>query len=863
MTGMPDERVGAAEQRLAAIVDSSDDAIVAKDLSGVITSWNPAAERMFGYTAAEAVGSHITLVIPPETSAEEVRKRIRRGEAVERFETTCQRKDGSRFTVWLTLSPVRDAGGAVAGASIIARDITDRAIAEARLAEARAAQADLQRRLLTLVAASGTLLGTPRIEATVEGAIALARELVDADAYAIWRFEPYAMEWRTIASFGLSSEFVADVTIRQGELRDFPYPDPLVIDNLEQMPMIERRREAYRREGVNALLIVPLFIRGRATATMVFYSKHRHKFTGVELETSRALGNLAASGITTAELYEEQRRSREQADFMVEIGSALASSLDYHQTMRTLVGLAVPRIADWCAVDMLGASGALERLAVEHANPQRIDLVRAVHERYGDPESPYDEETVIRTGRPVILPHVSDAMIAAAARGDEELLHKLRGLGIVSYMCVPLSVQDRSVGAITFVSTGRRFGEADLRFAEQIALRAGLAVENALAYADAREASRLKDEFLATLSHELRTPLNTLLGYARMLQSGVIPPDRQTRAVDIVERNATSLSQIVADVLDVSRIISGKLRFDLQPVDVGPVIREAMETVRPAADAKHIRIVLTLESLENTVGGDPARLQQVLWNLLSNAVKFTQAGGRIDIRVRHGDTTIDVEVADTGIGIAPDFLPYVFDRFRQADSRFSREHGGLGLGLAIARHIVEMHGGRIDAMSEGTGRGATFRVSLPRLMPKHDADVVERSTVGGAPWRRLSGLRVLAVDDQEDTLAMLRDILEAAGAQVTTASGADEAIRLIESQPPDVLLADIGLPGVDGLELIRRIRHSSVPEAQHVPAAALTAYVRAEDSAAALESGYHLHVPKPVDPNEVVRIVGSLAGRSS
>jgi CheY-like chemotaxis protein len=302
------------------------------------------------------------------------------------------------------------------------------------------------------------------------------------------------------------------------------------------------------------------------------------------------------------------------------------------------------------------------------------------------------------------------------------------------------------------------------------------------------------------------------------------------------------------------------LRFEMEPIDPALVVREAIDTVRPAADAKNIRIVTTIDPLDTLPRADPARLRQVMWNLLSNAVKFTPPGGRVDVRVRANATTADIEVADTGIGIAPEFLPYVFDRFRQADSRFSREHGGLGLGLAIARHIVEMHGGQIEASSAGQGKGSTFRVRLP-LSPSRAADRREPFRVTPTS-RQLAGVRVLAVDDQEDALDMLRDALEAAGAEVTTALAAEEAIGLLDRVAPDVLLADIGLPGMDGFELIRRVRRSANARTQRLPAAAITAYARPEDRRYALENGFQEHVPKPVDPAEVVRIVGSLAGRA-
>jgi PAS domain S-box-containing protein len=861
---MSDNRSPAAALRLAAIVESSDDAIVSKDLDGYITSWNRAAEHMFGYSADEAVGQHITLIIPKERLSEEdgVLSRIRRGESVEHFETVRIRKNGTTLPVSLTVSPIRDATGRVIGASKIARDITERTRAEALLAQAETAQADLQRRLLTLVEASSTMLATPSLEAVLERTMSLSRELVAADAYAIWRLDAYAREWRCQTSTGLSDDLKARILATFDEdLQELPFTEPLAIDDLESADLVSRRLEAYRHGGIEGLLIVPLTIGGRRTATLVFYSRHRHAFNVVEVQTARAIGNLAAAAMTTAELYEEQRKSREQADFLVQVGSTLAGSFDYTQTLTALAHLAVPAIADWCAIDILDEDGALRRLASAQADPKKTVLAAEVQEGYLGPGSPYSAESVVKSGTPVVLPHISDALASESLRAEPERARVVRSLGLVSYMCVPLSAHNRVMGAISFVAadSGRHFTEQDLRFAKQVTSRAGLAVENARAYVEARDANRLKDEFLATLSHELRTPLNTLLGYARMLLEGVIAPAKQRRAIEIVERNATSLSQIVADVLDVSRIISGKLRLELQPADLPTIVAEAIETVRPAADAKSIRISTTIESLDRVVQADAPRLQQVIWNLMSNAVKFTPQGGRIDVRVRHERSSILVEVADTGIGIAPDFLPYVFDRFRQADSRFSREHGGLGLGLAIARHIVEMHGGQIEVASPGPGKGATFTVSLP-MAGMQTGESAASVPVASAP-QRLAGVRVLAVDDQQDSLWMLRDALEAAGADVTTALGGEEAIQLIESTPPDVLVADLGMPGMDGFELIKRVRRSTNAHTQQLPAAAITAYARPEDRVLALESGFQVHMPKPVDPKEIVRVVGSLAHR--
>jgi PAS domain S-box-containing protein len=383
----------------------------------------------------------------------------------------------------------------------------------------------------------------------------------------------------------------------------------------------------------------------------------------------------------------------------------------------------------------------------------------------------------------------------------------------------------------------------------------------------AQEASRLKDDFLATLSHELRTPLNAILGYTRMLRSGLIATDKQGRALETIERNATSLTEIIEDVLDVSRIISGKVRLNVRSIDLPTVIRESIEAVRPAADARGIRLECIFDSRDAPVSGDPERLQQILWNLVSNAVKFTDRGGRVQIRLEYDESHVAILVSDTGIGIAPEFLPYVFERFRQGDSGVTREHGGLGLGLAITRHLVEMHGGTIDVSSEGLGAGATFRVTLPVMVahakPQEMRRVHQRGHRSGAdiPLAALRGVSVLAVDDDVDALAMAREILEAAGASVTTADSARQALSLIDVSPPDVLLADVGMPKMSGFELISEIRKSPNARVREMPAAALTAYARSEDRLHALRSGFQLHLAKPIDPGELMEAIASLANQ--
>jgi PAS domain S-box-containing protein len=441
-------------------------------------------------------------------------------------------------------------------------------------------------------------------------------------------------------------------------------------------------------------------------------------------------------------------------------------------------------------------------------------------------------------------------------------------LPVRSYLAVPVKKRAGGViGGLFFGhSTVGRFTEHHERLALGVAAWASVALENARMFGMVQEASRLKDEFLASLSHELRTPLNAVLGYARMMRSGILAGERQAKAVEAIERNATSLTQIVEDVLDISRIISGKIRVYVQPVDLPQIVSNAIEAVQPAADAKGVRIERVLDPHASPVSGDPERLQQVLWNLLSNAVKFTRRGGQVQVRLCRVNSHVEVSVADTGIGISPEFLPHVFERFRQADASITRERGGLGLGLSIARQLAEMHGGTVEAASGGIGHGATFTLLLPLMIvhptPRAEVERVHpraTPTSSSGSLGDLRGVHVLAVDDDADAVALMADVLQSAGARVSTATSADDALRLIEAELPQVLVSDLGMPRVDGFQLIQRIRNHRNPLVRRLPTAALTAYARSEDRVKALQAGFHIHLAKPIDPRELAAAVAALA----
>jgi PAS domain S-box-containing protein len=429
--------------------------------------------------------------------------------------------------------------------------------------------------------------------------------------------------------------------------------------------------------------------------------------------------------------------------------------------------------------------------------------------------------------------------------------------------------------------------ERDLQAAKEMADAANrqkdeLLERERVARADAERASRMKDEFLANLSHELRTPLNAVLGWAQILRHNPGPGD-VAEGVQVIERNARAQMQIIEDLLDMSRIISGKVRLDVQRLDLADVVRSAAETVRPAADAKSVRLQTVLDALAGPISGDPNRLQQVFWNLLSNAVKFTPKGGRVQVVLERVNSHVEVSVIDTGEGIAPEFLPHVFDRFRQADAGTNRRHGGLGLGPSIVKQLVELHGGSVRVKSGGVGFGSTFTVALPLtvLHPEPEPEPQRRHPAAGAvpvmsdTCVQIEGVRVLVVDDEADARALVKRLLEECKAVVTTAASADEALQHLTAAgapssssspssppPPDVLISDVGMPGQDGYALIKRVRALGAERSGNVPAIALTAYARAEDRMRAVLAGFDQYLVKPVEPAELITMVAVLSGRS-
>jgi signal transduction histidine kinase len=553
----------------------------------------------------------------------------------------------------------------------------------------------------------------------------------------------------------------------------------------------------------------------------------------------------------------------QRASFLAEASRVLAGSLDWEATLKSMARVAVPYLADYVVVDVLDIERRLRRLGAVHARP---DLEVSLAETSPFAFEPGVESPlagVIERGEPTLVREVTDDWLAARPRDAQHL-----GAGQLrptSLMLVPLRARGRTLGVVCFALTHptRRYALADLAIAEDLAQRAALAADNARLYRDAQDASRAKDEFLAVLSHELRTPLTPVLGWVRMLRTGTLKPEAAGRALETVERNTRLQVQLVEDLLDVSRIITGKLHLDLRPVALGEVLDAAADAVAAAVAQKSIELTRSVAADVPIVEADANRLQQVLTNLLSNAVKFTPDGGRVAASIAAAGAHVRITVADTGQGLLPDVAPHIFERFRQADSTITRQYGGLGLGLAIVRHIVELHGGTVQAASEGPGLGSTFSVSLPVAGPALARDPTSASADAGTPMAALgstlSRLRVLVVDDERDARELLATLLETAGATVTVVSSAAEALDAVAKQPPDVLLSDLAMPLRDGYDLMREVRARGA--ADGVVAVALSAQARPEDRERALASGFHAHVAKPVDPATLAAVIRNLVGR--
>ena len=830
---------------LSALIESADDAIISKTLDGIITSWNNGAERIFGYQAEEVLGKPITIIIPPDHLQEEpvILSRLRAGERIEHFETVRMGKDGRLIDISLTVSPIVGPDGKVVGASKIARDVTEQRRARRALDEAS------QRLKLALAAAH------------------LGDWVWDA------RTDLVTLSETAAEIFGVP----AGQKMSRAEMRKLLEPD----DRERAMVVAETALANYTDYEIECRLKRP--DKGEAWISATG--------GGIYDQNGELIGQLGfVQDISTRKANEETLR--EQADALRtlnEVGKLISAELDLHKTVQAVTD---------AATDLIGAqygSFFYNVLNEEGSSYMLFTLAGAPREMFDHLPMPratdlfgatFRGEGVVRIGNVKHDPRYGKNSPYYGIPEDH--------LPVTSYLAIPVASRSGEVlGGLFFGHPEPdMFTERDEIVVAGLAAQAAVAMDNARLYETAKraraeaekaaaekerlyrqaeESSRLKEEFLATISHELRTPLSAILGWARMLRMGQLSEENAAKALDTIERNARAQAQLVDDLLDVSRIVTGKLRMNVQPADPNSFIEAAVDAVKPAAEAKGVRVHKVIDTGPVAIPGDPVRLQQVVWNLLSNAIKFTPRGGHVQIRSERVNSHLEIVVSDTGQGISSDFLPHVFDRFRQADQKTSRHHGGMGLGLAIVRHLVEMHGGSVQANSEGEGRGSTFTVMLP-ITPIYQVDPsgarVHPAARDLLPANddctdRLDGLRILVVDDEADTREMLKEGLQYCGAKVSVAGNAAEALEALTTTSPDILISDIGMPGIDGYDLIRKVRDLPRERGGKIPAIALTAYTRTEDRLSSLRAGYDMHVPKPVELAELVAVAATVVRRKS
>ncbi len=787
------KRVEETQARLAAIVESSDDAIVGKTLDGRIHSWNTGAERLFGYTAQEAIGELISLLIPPDRQDEEglIMERLRRGERLEHFETVRLSKQGRRIDISLTISPIRDSTGRVIGASKIARDITARRQVEQALRESEAQ----------------------------------FRQLANALPQIVWTARPdgfidyYNDRWYEFTGFG------------RDEFGDSSWQAILHPDD------VKRSADTYDgciRSG--NLYQIEYRFKDRRTGGFRWFLGRAYPVRDDQSQIVRWFG--------TCTDIDDTKQAEQTTRFLAAASATLAELTDYESTLQKVASLAVPFFADWCSVDMVESDGSVSRLAVTHADPDKVRFVRELDRRYPThPSDPGGVGKVVRTGEPEWAAAIPDKLLEGLAKNDEHL-GIIRELGFKSFVCVPLKSRGKVLGVLTFVTaeSGRNYDIDDLRAAEDLAHRAVIAIENASLLAALRDTDRRKDEFLAMLAHELRNPLSPIRNAVEIFRAKGPPIPELEWARDVIDRQTEQMTRLIDDLLDVSRITTGKIELRKQRVELASVVDNAVESSRPLIDSRGHKLIVVLPPEPIQLDVDPTRLSQVLLNLLNNAAKYMDQGGRIWLTARRDGDMVVIQVKDTGIGIPTEMLPRIFEMFTQVDRSLDRAQGGLGIGLTLVRRLVELHGGTVEARSDGSGNGSEFDVRLP-IARAEDAKPPQATHIAenvAAPAKR----RLLIVDDNQDSANSLAMLLRLMGNEVHTAYDGLEAVAVATTFRPDVMLLDLGLPKLNGYDVARRIR---VEHEGRVVLIALTGWGQEDDRRRSKEAGFNHHLTKPVD----------------
>ena len=866
------KRAAQRSSLLASIVQSSNDAIIGKTLDGIIVSWNAAAERIYGYTAAEAIGQPISVIIPPDKAFElaDILQQVGQGERVEHSEAMRVRKDGRPIDVSVSISPIKDDIGQITGASAIARDITERKRNEARLRYLWEASSILASSLdLEVTLSSIAQAAVPGIADWC--VVDLLTATGEVNRLAVAHVDPAKVELARAQHRWHPEDFNAPEgvgkVLRTRRSEFYPIiPEEVLIAGARDAEHLQIIREL----GLTSAMIVPLVARDRVLGAITFVTSEsgRH-YDQSDLDLAQELARRAALAVDNAQLYRETQQAlrlhqdvEERLSLLVDASGTLLGSLRLDDVLPAILDLARRSIAadayavwrmnssdnQWHAVASAGLSEAYRVASLSAVGAGVVPVATYIIEDV-------DQDQVL------------------------DMRHEMyKAEGIRSLLVLPLKIHHENSGTLVFYfHQPHHFDESEVRIASALADLAASALGTADLYEEqshmrtqAEEANRTKDEFLVTLSHELRTPLTAILGWISLLRTNKLDEATTTKAMETIERNTRAQTQLIEDILDVSRIITGKLSLASQPLSLDSIVEAALTSARPTALNKGVQLESSFDAV-GLVAGDPNRLQQIVWNLVANAIKFTPRGGQVQVTLTKVDSQAEIRVIDTGQGISAEFLPHVFDRFRQADGTNTREHGGLGLGLSIVRHLTELHGGTVQVQSAGKGQGTTFTVRLP-LLAVHRPDngvgpatelepataTADAADNGSVLSKRLQGLRILVVDDEPDSRTMIASALALHSAETRTAASAAQALAVLEGWRPDLLVSDIGMPGEDGYSLIRRVRARGPEQGGTIPALALTAYAGVKDNRRALEAGFQLHIAKPVTPDQLTTAIAGL-----
>lgn len=886
------------EAQLSSIFQTIPDGIAILDSTGQITAANKAAERILRLTRSEIIERgyndpswFITTVDGHPFPEEELpfARVMQTGEPVYGIEHGISHADGTRRILSINASPLFDEEGETINVIAALSDITERKQTEderVQLVQEQAARALAevsQQKSAFLAEVSAVLSSSLEYEQTLQSVANLA-----VPYFADWCSVDLLNDDRTIGRVAVAHSDPEKVQFGWEVAQRFPrhLDDEYGIAKVMQTGQVEiaieitdeqlvaavqnaEYLEILRGVGLKSSIIAPLQARGRVlgSITFVFTESDRH-YCLEDIALAEDLAQRAAIAIDNARLYNETQQAKLAAELaanrtarLLAVMTALSESLTSAQVAQVIIEQ---------GMSALGASCGL--VAVLNQEASELEIIQAIgYEHVGEFQrsfsihAPYPLAEAVRTGQPVWLETIENRI----ARYPD-LAEAYAKVGSKAWISVPLLIEGQAVGGLSLsFSTVSQLCESDRAFVLALAQQSAQSIDRARLYeserqarAQAEAANRIKDEFLAVLSHELRTPLNPILGWTRLLRRGTLDSGRTAVALETIERNAELQVQLIEDLLDISRILQGKLSLNSTPINLKTTLKAAIETVRLAAEAKNIQIQTQLEPNVSDVLGDATRLQQVVWNLLTNAIKFTPTGGRVEVELKTIDSSAQIQVRDTGKGIKPEFIPYVFDTFRQADSSITRTFGGLGLGLAIVRHLVELHGGTVKAESFGEGQGATFTVTLPLLARSNEVNSDHKDNLSlKAHTSPLARLCILAVDDEVDNLELVQFILEQAGATVISVSSATDALQQLNESKPDVLIADIGMPKIDGYMLIRQVRQLSTEQGGQIPAIALTAYAGETNQQQALAAGFQRHLPKPVDPETLVETIEQMLHR--